>query len=94
MRTMALMNNSEFPRLLKLPREIRDTIWELVLQPRVIFTLPNMTNLSLDDIAEFDEFGEGLGDMSAGSESKQIKLHDEYIAALDEYFENHVPSSC
>ncbi|EHK99122.1 hypothetical protein M7I_4954 [Glarea lozoyensis 74030] len=41
-----------------------------------------MTDCSLDERAEFDKFGEGLGDMSAGSESKRIKLYYEYWTAL------------
>jgi hypothetical protein len=78
---MALSNIPARPRIFKLPLELRHTIWELALDPRVTFVLPSL--YYCENLAEFDTSGEGAIDPNI-----QYQLNRGYMAALDAYFNN------
>jgi hypothetical protein len=81
-RTMASVNNFEAPLLYKLPLEIRLLIWELALGPRVMFTLPDVTDYNIHEVAEYDQPGEGVEDMDERSDNLYIILHKNYLMHL------------
>jgi hypothetical protein len=88
-------NASGVPYIFRLPRELRDKIWEFALAPRVAFTLPNLTDQEPDDMPYLDYYGEGVGQLSSKSHESQIesyrKEYIQYHQAIYDYFESHKP---
>ncbi|EPE30920.1 hypothetical protein GLAREA_03887 [Glarea lozoyensis ATCC 20868] len=69
---MATTNHSYHPQLLNLPRELRDTIWNLTLTPRILIILPQLPLYGRhDQIASYDTTGENLSDLETDSISRR-----------------------
>ncbi|EPE30921.1 hypothetical protein GLAREA_03888 [Glarea lozoyensis ATCC 20868] len=83
---MSSFSPSSHPPLLKLPRELRDEIWELVLAPRIIIALPKLpTSNFFDVVGEHDRFGENLYYPELERDSN---MRGAYHGDLHQYFDD------
>jgi hypothetical protein len=81
---MASSASSSHPLLLKLPRELRDNIWELTLAPRIIIALPQFPEFNFfDRVAEYDKAGESLYYRELERDSN---MRDAYHGSVYRYF--------